>query len=306
MEFFDYQNFNESKKLQFKKPFITEINCEKYYFIPIRYKNRDIFVKTPKIVAPFDLNIYLSNSNENIYYYVLSMTDSDIDTNIEKFNLFLRKIETSIQLTVKKNLLKWGCEYAFNDLIFKSCIKDSDGIDLFRLKINPKITELYDEQGQFKDFDEIETLVTKQCHIISLIELNNIWIKSTEYGLTWKVHQMRVYPSTRPLGGISLLDENISIHNNIKIKIIEEHTFETSEIPIAPPPSAPSPPPMTPIRPRIPIGGVSMLPFLSSISGGNFNLKKVGDQQKSKQSSDDRPEISLNEILKIRERLRKS
>lgn len=313
-KFYDYHKFDE-KKIQFKRPIVRDINCEKYFFIPIRSKNREIYIKTPKIVAPFGLNIYITESNEKYYYYVISFTDADIDPNIEKFYHFLRKIEEFCKSIVKTNLIKWGCEYLFESLNFKSCFKENESAPLFRLKIThtgKQLTELYDELGQLQEIEDIESHVTQHCQIISLIELNNIWINSTEYGVTWKVHQMRVYPSTRPIGGVSLLDENIVVHT---IKIIEEEHQVISSPPDAPPLDFYPPPNITssPIvgdtqKVKIPKGGVSMLPFLSSISEGGFKLKKVNQSDLNKYNDnkkDDRPKISLLEILKIRQNLKK-
>jgi len=311
-KFFDYHQFVE-KRIQLKRPMIRDINSEKYFFVPIRFKNQEIYIKTPKIVVPFGLNIYTTENNENYYYYVLSFTDSDIDPNIEKFYSFLQKIEVFCQNVVKNNLAKWGCEYLFESLNFKSGFKDSDGIPLFRLKIThtgKQLTELYDEAGELQNLDDVESIITKQCQVISLIELNNIWINSTEYGVTWKVHQMRVYPSTRPIGGVSLLDENVTVHT---VKIIEkEHVEIRSSAPPAPrpPPFRPPPPILFPPKPKIPVGGVTMLPFLSAISSGGFQLKKVDPSEVNNKKNvpapkDDRPEISLAEILKIRNSLKK-
>ncbi len=306
-QFFNYQNFSE-KKIQLKRPIIREINCEKYFFVPIRFRNKEIYVKTPKIKVPFGLNIFTTDNNEIYYYYVLSFTDADIDPNIENFNNFLKKIELFCQNIVKNNLDKWGCDYQFENLNFKSCFKDNDGDPLFRLKITPngkQATEIYNEKGELQNITDIELYVTENCQIISLIELNNIWIKSSEYGLTWKVRQIRTYPSNRPIGGVSLLDENIGIHT---FKIIEkECLIEVQKKTSVPPPPPPPPPPL---KSKIPIGGVTMLPFLSVINSGVFQLKKVDQSEINNKKSiscaeNDRPAISLDEILKIKNGLKK-
>jgi hypothetical protein len=300
----------------------------------MRFKNLEIYIKTPKISVPFGLSIFTTENNENYYYYVLSFTDIDIDPNIEKFYLFLQKIEAFCQQTVKNNLAKWGCEYAFENLSFKSGFKET----LFRLKINhtgKKPTEIYNERGELQNLDDLESLITEQCQAISLIEPNNLWINSNEYGITWKVHQMRVYPSNRPIGGVSLLDENIAIHN---VKIIEkERIIEKEPDPNENQPRARRPaPPMIhrslssqpykakimagderePTSSKIPRGGVAMLPFLSMINSGGFQLKKVDHSEVNDRSefnkerpgspNDNLPRISLAEILKIRNNLKKN
>ena len=43
--FFNYHRFVE-KRLQFKRPIIRQKDYEKYYYIPIRYRNQEIYIKT--------------------------------------------------------------------------------------------------------------------------------------------------------------------------------------------------------------------------------------------------------------------
>lgn len=308
--FFNYHTYNE-KKIQFKRANQTEISGEKYYFVPMRYKNQEIYVKTPKIMVPFGLNIYETESGDKSYYYVLSFSDADIDPNIDNFYHFLLKIEDFCKKIVEENLQKWGCDYPFDGLSFKSCFKDSDGTPLFRLKINvtgKNKTDLFDETGKSQKIEEVGLFVTQRCQAISLIELNNIWINSTEYGVTWKVHQMRVYPSTRPIGGVSLLDENVELHT---IKIVTKEKEQYNEVTIPEAPLAP----LAPDAPifeehKIPRGGVAMLPFLSAITSSSFALKKVDPNDINKKplrpKNDLMPIISLSEILNIRHNLKKS
>ncbi len=293
-QFFDYSRYSVSQ-LQFKRPMNSNlriIGSEQYIFVPIRSKNREIFIQTPKIVVPFGLNIYGDS-----YYYVLSFTDSDIDPNIERFEKFLRQIEMDCQQVVKKSLNQWS-SYEFNNLNFKSGFKTNDFGSMFRFKITisgRQVTEIYDETSQLIAIDDYDKTITNQCHVIALIEPANIWINPTEYGLTWHIHQLKVYPTTRPMGGISLLNETIVIHG---VNIVEKsHPVEIS-IPIAPPLA----PPITAFRP--PYGGVSMLPFLSSIKGG-IQLKKSEVNSDRPKLKSDLPEISLSEILNIRNRLKK-
>jgi hypothetical protein len=67
--------------------------------------------------------------------------------------------------------------------------------------------------------------------------------------------------------------------------------------------------PDSPIQKK-PIGGVSVLPFLSSITDGQFKLRKTDQNQYDKSTTKNKksglPGISLDEILKIRQNLKKS
>lgn len=326
--FFDYTGFM-GKKIQLKQPRVVE----PYYYIELRFKNSGIYIKTPKICVPFGLNTFVADNGDRSYSYSLSLSDADIDPNIERFYVFLRKIEAFCQTAVKANLASWGHPAEFDQLTFKSGFRllDETRTPLFRLKISQTgryPTELYDELGTLQtglDAEgQLEQFVMDQCQVISLIEPASIWLNTDteEYGLTWRVHQMRVYPCTRPIGGVSLLDEQITVHT---IRIVEkERVIEVNPTPVR----RPAPPMIhrtlscTPYRggqgsqgrggsvneprggPKIPRGGVAMLPFLSSISSGDFKLKKV-DVDTDQHSNKGQPAFSLAEILQIRNNLKK-
>lgn len=304
-QFFDYHHYN-LKKLQFKRPSITGIESEKYYFIPIRCKTRNIYIKTPKIAVPFGLNIF-TNNNTGIksYYYVVSFTDADIDHNIQSFHEFLSEMEQYCQQIVKDNIINWNLDYQLENLTFKSNFKECNDIPMFRFKITStgkSLTELYNEKSELCNIEEIENYVTDQCHITSLIEPQNIWMNSTEYGVTWKVHQMQVYRNTKPIG-VSLLGDNIEIPH---IRIIE--TTEFSQVSMSP--EIPEAPPLPIIDEekiqKIPKGGHAIFPHLLAIANGEFQLKKVNQNHLDKKKPENRPEISLNEILSIRNQLKKA
>jgi hypothetical protein len=282
--FFDYTHFS-SKKIQLKTPFKKLINTEQFFFVQMRTKGHEIYIKTPKITVPFGLGVY----DTNCYYYVLSFSDIDIDPNINNFYEFIQKTEKFCQSTVKKNLELWGSTQTFDSLRFKSSLKDCNGTPLFRLKITPNVTEIYDEKGSIHNLTDTEHLITAHCQIISLIEMNNIWLGASEYGITWKVHQIKIYPTTRPIGGISLLDETVEIHD-------------------VPPPVPPPPPPPLPTHkiPMIPM--MPMLNCMAMINLGNFDLKKVDPLTKIPRKIDTslQPKITLDEILNIRRNLKKN
>ena len=280
--FYDYNKFNP-KYIQFKTPVNRLIDGIQCFFIPMRHKNQDIYIKTPKIIVPFGLNMSINNNNQKTYSYVLSFDDSDIDSRIANFLQFVQNIETLCRSVVKNNMDKWGVTYSYESLNFKSLLKDDQQrcCQLMRLKITHNVTEIYDEKGILQDNANIEHLVTNYCHIISLIEISNIWLNSSEFGLTFRVRQMKVYPPTRPIGGVSLLDETVNIVENL--------------------------PPVPPPLPSVPLIGHLNIPMANCcalITAGNFNLNKVEPLKHKKHTASLQPKIDLEEILKIRNNLR--
>jgi hypothetical protein len=282
--FLDYTYFDE-KNFQFKTPIQRIINDDTFFFIPIRHKKRDIYIKTPKIIAPHSGSRNIVNNDKKSYSYVLSFTDVDIDPKINKFLHFVQNVENFCQLSVQKNLNIWGSTHSQDSLQFRSSIKDYNNTPLFRLKIT-HATEIYDEKGILQNPVDIEKIVISQCHIISLIELSNIWINSSEFGLTWKVIQMKVYPPTRPIGGISLLDETPHVIENVT----------TIPHPPSHPPITYHPPVMNPL-----------INCLTMITSGKLIKNKIGPPDPNKPKIMDnslQPKIELSEILRIKSQLR--
>jgi hypothetical protein len=286
--FFNYHTF---KKFQLKTSFKKIVNNETYNFFPLRHKNQPIYIKTPKIAVPFGLNTYADNES-----FVLSFNDSDIDPNIESFLDFLKKMETSCQqiVTQKANV---------DSLTFKSSLKEYDGTPLFRLKTSPLITELYDECDVLHSYDQIARLIVKQAQVICLLELSHIWMSPRDYGITWKVIQIKVYPPNKPIGGVSLLDEDINIIGS-NHHMIQDPSMSIS-LPhlLLPPPPPPPPPSETDLQP-VPrkFNPAALSGCFSLINTGHFSLKKVTINSPT---HGNQAQVSLEEILKIRNNLRK-
>lgn len=270
---FDYQTF-DPHSLQLKTPVQRQMGQTTCYFIPIRHKKRQIFLKTPKIVVPFGLDQY-----ENQKSYVISLDDCDISPVLARFVVFLHQVEQYCMTTVECQPSHWEWLSHNQRMVFKSFLKDHR----FRLKISPR-TELYDEEGQLRRAEEGYALLTPQCQVVSLLELGGIWVREIldsqfEYGITWKVVQMRIYPPFRPLEGVSMLDD------------------------APPPPPMPPPPPLPAIQSGRPI---PMWNCFAMITSGQFDLKKVPQEPSGSNKSQNhtQPCVSLAEILKIRQGLR--
>ena len=260
--------------------------------------------------APFGLNTFTNDLDQTFHSYVVSFDDADIDLKIQQYLEFLNRLEQLCQSVVEKNLRVWGSRVSYQTLQFKSCLKLFNEVTpLMRLKLTPNVTELYDYQNTLCAFDQVDKLITKHSQIISLLELKNIWINSCEFGLTWKVIQIKVYQSIYVLGeGTSLLNDELS-----------QEVQGT-------PPQPMEVVPMLGVNPR--------LGLFASINAGGFQLKRtqnVENVQSTTSSSELtiesatspssnpiselrrlklfkshvlQPKVSLDEILQIRKNLR--
>jgi hypothetical protein len=288
MSFFNYHTFEENQ-IQIKTPYKKIINAETFYFASLKHKQNPIYIKTPKLDIPFGLNTFTDQNQRNSYSFVMSFTDSDIDTKIRHFAEFIQKCEQWCQETVKTHLSIWNVLPSYESLLFKSSLKNCNGTLLFRLKITPNITEIYDEQNKPHEFTEIPELIHEHCQIISLIELNNIWINTSQFGLTWKVHQIKVFPRNKPIGGISLINDDITSYYNIQ-------TVDT-------PPDPPPPPPTQKVY-RPPMTN-PLIACFAMITTGQFQLRKTEQETEHRSyAPNNQPQISLADILNIRNNLR--
>jgi hypothetical protein len=279
---FDNTNFDH-KKIQFKTPSFQSYNGQNHIFVPLRFKNRDIIIKTPKLIIPFGLDKFLNDSNAHPITFKMSFQDMDIDPKIQDFYDFLILIENyfrSDDVTIKIRDIAGN-----KDLVFKSNIK----ANLFRLKIG-KNTEIYDECGAIINIDNYATYITKECHCMTLLHMSNIWVncKTNEYSIKWIPWQIRIWPCTKPFGGVLLLGES---YNQLS-QSQRCDNFQNTFAPIPSPPPAP-PPPAVPAPP--------MSLFLGKNS---INLPcKTG--KKYMPQSTIKIEFSLDDILKTREKLKR-
>lgn len=276
--FFDY-TMNNKINLQLKKRIVIS---QQFSIIPLRYKNKPIYIKSPKIIVPFGLN---TNSDGSFSCHV-SLTDADINPQIDNFLQFINRIEQF-------------CQNAEICGTFRSSLKEYNGSQMLRVKFNQKITELFDENGELHNFDQINQLIVPQCQIILLLHIDNIWVNDqnpSEYGITWKLKQSRIYPPDKPFGGISLLGDTPAPSSSLP----------PSSPPLSPPPPPPPPPP--PLLPQSP--PIKWTPpknplcnCFSMITGGQFSLKKTVISTSGTKDSI-QPQVTLAEILSIRNRLK--
>lgn len=281
--FYPYNDYKYGQ-FQLKHPSTKIINNETYIFVPLRYKKKEIFIQSPRLIAPFGLNNYNHN-----YSCVLSLDDMDIDPNINNFYQFIRKCEDLCSTEIKKNLDVWAnSSFHFEQMKLCSVIKSvgEDETPFFKLKILNYLTELYNEKDELQPPCNIEKLIIKKCEIISMIELSNIWFSQKCFGITWKTRQIKIYPPNELISGVSLLDDDL---------LSLSSTLTPSPTPPPPPPPLPPPPPPLPPLPSTLI--TVKCDGLSTITLKNSHQNKVSNECKQF-------EISLTDIMNVKKHLR--
>lgn len=152
----------------------------------IRAPNHKIWLQAPKL--KISNNIYFPTTSNQIA--LLSVILWDVDPEIKKFMDFIINLEKNISIIVNN---------INNNLKLKSCIKKNDNnFPILKLQLpyvkknnmNLFTFNVYNIDNKLGEISKLEN----NSYIKSYIELTDVWMNETEYGLNWRVLQMKVFP----------------------------------------------------------------------------------------------------------------
>lgn len=166
-----------------------------------------IRVHTPKCYLPFGVSEY--NDKFSLQMSLNSETDA-----MKNFKNFLENLDkNNIQQGVKNP--NWWKKPTISEEtvaeLYNSSMKQNNPNypPMFKAKLPFKNGEfdgnIYDDKRNLISFDKI----TKSCHVEAIVELTGIYFVQKEFGLSWKVVQLKVYPSEKMVG-YSFLDDDDS------------------------------------------------------------------------------------------------
>lgn len=144
-----------------------------------------IWLELPKLKMLGKINKINNNKDKSIL--LLSLILYDKDPNIKKLIKFIRTLEE--QIVNHMSTIN-------NDIILKSCIKNSDKFFPtinFNLPLNKQDLlefDIYDINNKKINYEKIEL----SSFIKLFIEITDIWMNNKEFGINWKFLQMKVYP----------------------------------------------------------------------------------------------------------------
>ena len=152
---------------------------------------RRIYMMTPKSQMPFGIQEYISDCKRYSIHTLLQQTD---------FKLFLQKLDSFIINRATDNSELWfGKQIDLQTVkgLYNPCLKDS----LFRTRLPTKNGHfegsVYDEHGNLISIDNLE----ESCYVELLLECSGLYFIAKEFGVSWKVVQIRAYPN-------DVLDDN--------------------------------------------------------------------------------------------------
>lgn len=183
--------------------------------IPIKYKKHyNLIIQTPIMGIPFNINIYKGK-----YYLSLSFQNYDID---DEMKYFFDKINT-INKKIKSYLSKKNkeCDYSFDD----SIKTNNEYPPIIRVNI-PDYDKLlvFDEQKNQIGV----TKVNKKTQCYSIIHLSHIWNHNMDYGISWKLLQLRMIENQVSLSTYSFIEKIVLKRGDEKDHEETDHSLNNS------------------------------------------------------------------------------
>jgi hypothetical protein len=157
-----------------------------------------IRIHTPKCYLPFGVSEYsgakslqmsLNGDAEQMQQFKKFLNDFDmrnIDVASENSNAWFKKSlnANTVSELYNRTLKNPNPNYP---PMFKAKLPFKDG---------NFVGEVYDTNKKLIDFSNI----TKACHVEAIVELTGVYFVAKEFGLSWKVIQLRVHPSDKVFG----------------------------------------------------------------------------------------------------------
>lgn len=262
----EYSNI-ESYILNYKKMNI--------YNNTIKRPCQKIWIITPKLKLLG--KIYIPNEHKQIA--LLTIILYELDEDVMKLKNFITTIENNITLFLyNKN---------YHNLKLKSCIKNSEiffptiTIQLPFVKNNDTLKfnfDIYNINNNKITTDDVES----GSYIKVLLELSDVWISEKEYGINWKILQMKNYPEFNFNKCIFNDTTDTCISNTINNII---------------PPSPPIPPIIKINKNNIEKQNSSFTPSLEEITNTIKKLKKIPIDEKKF------TELNSNKIKKKKKKI---
>ena len=163
-----------------------------------------IRIQTPKCSVPFGINDYNGR-------FTLDLSLRGEDT--KPFQTFINNFDSHNKKTGSINSIKWFKKQIHESVIselYKPQIRQQN--EKYAPNMRVKLPMKKNGVPDFEIFDNNKnkadmSIITKGCQVQAIIELVGMYFVSKDFGITWKVVQLKVFPSTK-LSGYSFQDED--------------------------------------------------------------------------------------------------
>lgn len=193
-------------KFNYSEPKINAMGGQSVYITTD--SNEKIIVQTPRCALPFGLNVFEGNQG-NKYSLDLSLRGTSVP--ITKFTKFIQRFDDNNVQQALNNSEVWfkkQLDESVIDELYRSTLKtQKNHAPIMKAKLPTRndifLGDIFDQNKNKVDM----TCIQKGCSVQAIIECVGMYFVAREFGITWKVIQLKVYPPNR-LTGYSFVDED--------------------------------------------------------------------------------------------------
>lgn len=198
--------------LQYMRPRTNASGGQTIYINTPKTSSKRIVIALPKCALPFGVSDY--NGRKSLQFSLRG--DSDKMMQFKKFlaDLDLRNVQTAVNESAS-----WFKKKIAPDVVqtlYNPCMKQNDDRypPMFRARF-PTHPDTGRFMGDIFDVNKktvSEACITPGCQVEAIVEMVGIYFVAKEFGVSWKVVQLKVYPNER-LQGYSFIcdsDDDVS------------------------------------------------------------------------------------------------
>jgi hypothetical protein len=193
---------------QYMRPRTNASGGQTIYINTPKTSSKRIVISVPKCTLPFGVSEY--NGRKSLQFSLRG--DMDKMVHFKKFlaELDLRNVQTAVNESAT-----WFKKKISPDIVqtlYNPCMKQTDDRypPMFRARF-PTHPDTGRFMGDIFDVNKKlvnESCITPGCQVEAIVEMVGIYFVAKEFGVSWKVVQLKVYPSERLRGYSFLCDSD--------------------------------------------------------------------------------------------------
>ena len=191
MEILNIKNIN-IEELEYGKPIQSTFGGQ---IVSILKNKNKMYIQTPKCKIPYGVSNYI---NFNM--------DSDTRAS-EDFKKFLKTFDNKNIETATMHSKQWFKKLLDKEVVkdlYKEQLHDNTFVAKFPTKDGKFIGEVFNSCDEPIEAEKIEP----GCSIQAIIECVGMYFIPKQFGITWKIHQVKIFPKEKDITGFSFIDSD--------------------------------------------------------------------------------------------------
>ena len=187
-------------KFVYSEPKINAMGGQSVH-ISANENNEKIVLQTPRCALPFGLNSFEANGETK---YSIDASLRGNGANMKNFTSFVQSFDDRNIVVAGEQCQSWFKKHldtSVIDEIYRNTLRtQKNHAPLMKFKLPTRngafLGDVFDQNKQKVDL----SCITKGSSIQAIIECVGMYFIAKEFGITWKVVQLKVYPPNRLLG----------------------------------------------------------------------------------------------------------